>query len=169
MRQQKSKEKSSFHCIIPLIEDQDQKATTKNANAQCKHCGRNNHQRKSSTLCPFFQGKANHTSTSTGITCASSVAGISLQRPAHQANQMDVSSMLTNHIVNVEAGTYNGICWTGDFRAINYGTWLLFRWWRFGSYLFWFRYFGNCRKADLVEFLDDDSSTLAGSEGDLDT
>ena len=76
---------------VALLEDQDQEATTKNANAQCKHCGRNDHQRKSSKLCPFFQGKANH-STGTGITCASSVAGISLQRPADQANQMDISN-----------------------------------------------------------------------------
>ena len=76
---------------VALLEDQDQEATTKNANAQCKHCGRNDHQRKSSILFPFFQGKANH-STGTGITCASSVAGVSLQRPADQANQMDVSN-----------------------------------------------------------------------------
>jgi hypothetical protein len=76
---------------VAKLEDQDQEATTKNANAQCKHCGRNDHQRKSSTLCPFFQGKANH-STGTGITFASSLAGVSLQRPADQANQMDVSN-----------------------------------------------------------------------------
>ena len=76
---------------VAKLEDQDKEATTKNANAQCKHCGRNDHQRKSSKLCPFFQGKANH-STGTGITCASSVAGVSLQRPADQANQMDVSN-----------------------------------------------------------------------------
>ncbi len=74
---------------VALLEDQDQDATTKNANAQCKHCGRNDHQRKSSTLCPFFQGKANHINGN-GITCAPSVAGVSLQRPAHQANQMDI-------------------------------------------------------------------------------
>jgi hypothetical protein len=50
---------------VALLEDQDQDATTKNANAQCKHCGRNDHQRKSSAICPFFQGKADYISTGT--------------------------------------------------------------------------------------------------------
>ena len=78
--------------------------------------------------------------------------------------------MLTNHIVYVEAGTYNGICWTGDFRT------------KISAH----NYYSDddvsahsnsdsdiletVEKADFVEFLDDDSSTLAGSsEGDLDT
>jgi len=51
--------------VMALVEDQDQKATMKNANAQCKHFGKNDHQRKSSPICPFFQGKANYISTGT--------------------------------------------------------------------------------------------------------
>ena len=48
-----------------------------------------------------------------------------LQRHADQANQMEISNSfltLTNNIIYMEAGTYNGICWTGDFRNKTSGT-----------------------------------------------
>ncbi len=41
--------KTCYSSEVALLEDQDQEATTKNANAQCKHCVRNDHHRKSST------------------------------------------------------------------------------------------------------------------------
>ena len=79
----------------------------------CNHCGRNDHQNRISTLCPFNAGKV-HSSTSTtmrtitddqqttvdivpantqeNVTCAFSVASVALQDCANRANQMLVSN-----------------------------------------------------------------------------
>ena len=58
--------------------------------------------------------------------------GFARPRKPGQSNR-GMYFMLTNHIIYVEAGTYNGIFWTGDFRTKNSGTRLPFRWWRFGT------------------------------------
>jgi hypothetical protein len=80
----------------------------------CNHCGRNDHQRKSSALCPFNvpAGKVpDHTgmrminddqlpttvdivpaNTKENVTCASSVASLGLQDRANQPNQLSVSN-----------------------------------------------------------------------------
>jgi len=80
----------------------------------CNHCGRNDHQRKSSALCPFNvpAGKVpDHTgmrminddqlpttvdivpaNTQENVTCASSVASLGLQDRANQPNQLSVSN-----------------------------------------------------------------------------
>ena len=69
----------------------------------------------------------------------------------------------------MEAGTYNGICWTGDFRT------------KIPAHVYYSdddvlaqsnsdsEILATVEKADFVEFLDNNSSTLAGSEDDLDT
>jgi hypothetical protein len=58
--------------------------------------------------------------------------GFARPRKPGQSNR-GMYFMLTNHIMYVEAGTYNGIFRTGDFRTKNSGTRLPFQWWRFGT------------------------------------
>ena len=58
--------------------------------------------------------------------------GFARPRKPGQSNR-GMYFMLTNHIIYVEAGTYNGIFRTGDFRTKNSGTRLPFQWWRFGT------------------------------------
>ena len=67
--------------------------------------------------------------------------------------------MFTNHIIYVEAGTYNGIFWTGDLRTKNSGTRLLYHSYDDVSALSNSdsAILASLEKADFVEFLDDDS------------
>ena len=63
----------------------------------------------------------------------------------------------TNHIIYVEAGTYNGIFWTGDFRTKNSGTWIPFRWWCLTLSNSDSNILVTVEKADFVEFWDNNS------------
>ena len=73
---------------------------------QCKHCGQNDHRRKSSTLCPFFEGKR-HSSTGTRTINDDQIPVVETEPAStlkndtcasNQANQMEVSKqfMLPN-------------------------------------------------------------------------
>jgi len=94
---------------VALTRREHQETRRKGTNV-CNHCGRNDHQRKSSALCPFNvpAGKVpDHTgmrminddqlpttvdivpaNTQENVTCASSVASVALQDHANQANQL---------------------------------------------------------------------------------
>ena len=95
-----------YEAGVALTEDPEATTTIRpNENPQqCKHCGRNDHQRKSNALCPFFQGKVHCSSTGTEMladtvrastkkydTCVSSGASVGLQDLANWANRTEVA------------------------------------------------------------------------------
>jgi len=86
--QERQDKKSGKTCGagVALTEEPEATTTIRKSNAQCKHCGRNDHQRKSNTLCPFLEDKVHRSSTGTkmlpdtvpanthkNVTCVSSV------------------------------------------------------------------------------------------------
>ena len=102
MWQERQDKKSGKTCGagVALTEEPEATTTIRKSNAQCKHCGRNDHQRKSNTLCPFLEDKVHRSSTGTkmlpdtvpanthkNVTCVSSVG---LQDLANRANRTEV-------------------------------------------------------------------------------
>ena len=65
--QERQDKKSGKTCGagVALTEEPEATTTIRKSNAQCKHCGRNDHQRKSNTLCPFLEDKVHRSSTGT--------------------------------------------------------------------------------------------------------
>jgi len=150
---------------VPRREHQE---TRRKGTNVCNHCGHNDHQRKSSALCPFNvpAGKVpDHTgmrminddqlpttvdivpaNTQENVTCASSVASLGLQDRANQPNQL--SAIVRRKIESQDSYSDDDVSAISDSDSDVLLT---------------------VEKADIVEFLDDDSSTLAGFEEELST
>jgi ribosomal protein L37AE/L43A len=113
VKQERQDNKSGKAYSSGVVLRREQQETTRKGTNVCNHCGRNDHQRKSSNLCPFNAGKVHSTASSgmhtmpddqlpsvdivpantqENVTCASSVARLALQGRANRANQMLVSN-----------------------------------------------------------------------------
>jgi hypothetical protein len=177
-----NKSGKTYSSGVGLIREHQETTRRKGTNV-CNHWGRNDHQRRSSTLCPFKSGKVCSitgmhmitydqlptvdivlANTQENVTLVSSVASMVLQDHASKPGWSNVLKLLnlTNQNIYGEAGTYNGNFCTGDYR-----TRLPFQWWCIGDYDY--DILETVEMANIVEFLDIDFSTLVGFEEELNT